>query len=122
MFRRTIVLQSLIWFILKRKIIFFFTDCDSSFIEMPGLFRSPFYPDDYANFLNCKTVIKAPEGNLVVLDILDFALEWDFNTLGVCKNNYDTFSVYNGPDNVAPLLGTYCGRKILKHLNLLGYT
>ena len=32
--------------------------------------------------------------------------------MGQCSHNWDTFSVYDGADTSAPLMGTYCGSLI----------
>ena len=87
-------------------------ECDTTFIEQIGTFESPRYPDNYPTSVNCKTLIKAPEGSTVVLDILDFSLELDGNTEGLCESNWDTFRVHDGEDDSAPLLGEYCGELI----------
>ena len=60
-------------------------------MEETGTFQSPFYPDYYPNNVNCKTHMKAPEGNVVVLDIQDFSIEMDGYEEGVCNSNWDTF-------------------------------
>ena len=84
-------------------------DCDNTFFEQTGTFESPSYPLDYPLDVNCTTIIKAPEGFTVVLEILDFSIESDGDT---CVNDYDTFSVHDGEDDSAPLLGKYCGELI----------
>ncbi len=84
-------------------------DCDDEFIERVGVFQSPLYPDNYPNNTICKTLMKAPEGMVVQLDMLDFVLEYDGFNEGVCWSNWDTFRVYDGMNEDAPLLGEYCG-------------
>ncbi|XP_072050165.1 neuropilin-2-like [Amphiura filiformis] len=72
------------------------------------------YPDKYPLNLVCQTLIQAPAGNTVVLDILDFAIEKDGGLIGACGRDWDTLSVYDGSDSSAPLLGKYCGRLMLR--------
>ena len=48
----------------------------------------------------------------MVLSILDFAIEWDGQSVGSCNRNWDTFSVYDGSDDTAFTLGKYCGSLI----------
>ena len=81
-------------------------------METIGTFQTPQYPDDYPNSINCKTLIKAPFGSVVVLDILDFYIEFDGYEEGICDQDWDTFRVYDGKDDSAPLLGEYCGELI----------
>ena len=81
-------------------------------LTAPGTFSSPYFPLRYPNLASCTTYIQAPTENNVVLRILHFAIEVDGSRVGVCKRNYDTFRVYDGPDNSAPLVGEYCGNLI----------
>ena len=60
----------------------------------------------------CHTLIEAPEGLVVWLDVVNFLLQSDGNEQGVCTNDYDTLKVYDGPNESAPFLGEYCGSLI----------
>ena len=83
-----------------------------SFTETSGNFTSPNYPSRYTHRTTCRTDIQAPAGYVVVLFVLDFAIEVDGRRIGVCRRDYDTFSVFDGADNTAPLMGTYCGNLV----------
>ena len=98
--------------------VFFFqfnfavSSCNSTLSAKDAILQSPNYPNNYPNNSRCYTLIQAPEGNVVFLNITHFALESDGDQQGVCKNDYDSLSLYDGQDDSAPLLGKYCGSLI----------
>ena len=63
------------------------------------ILQSPNFPDAYDNNAVCKILIRAPPGHRVQLNFFSFALE----------ESYDILSVYDGPDESSPLIGTYSG-------------
>ena len=76
------------------------------------ILQSPNYPANYPNGVICDTLIEAPEGLVVWLDIVNFSLQSDGNEQGVCTNDQDTLKVYDGSHESAPFLGEYCGTLI----------
>ncbi|XP_078600494.1 blastula protease 10-like [Branchiostoma floridae x Branchiostoma japonicum] len=80
-------------------------DCGSSFLGGPiGEIKSPMYPQNYPNFVNCKWLINATGTEPITISFNAFSLEESF--FGCV---YDFVKVYDGADERAPLLGTYCG-------------
>ena len=65
---------------------------------------SPNYPKKYPNNLICKSKIRVANGFRVQLNFS----EMDFDPQRSCT--FDSLSIYNGPDETAPLLGRYCER------------
>ena len=88
------------------------TETDDLLCSDGYIFTSPSYPNNYPLFANNKYSIQAPEGKVVILNIIDFLLESDGRRVGQCSHNWDTFSVYNGADTTVPLIGKYCGSLI----------
>ncbi len=73
------------------------TVCSAVFFD-PGLLNN--YSTN--NFLK-KTIYPSGTGNTVQADFTQFQLQYD----SLC--NYDFLKIYNGPDSLSPLIGTYCG-------------
>uniref|UniRef100_A0A3P8SX64 Cubilin n=1 Tax=Amphiprion percula TaxID=161767 RepID=A0A3P8SX64_AMPPE len=70
-----------------------------------GRLHSPFYPNPYPHNKVCEWVINQPEGYVVTLNFLSFAIEE-----GTC--HYDHVQVRDGSTSSSPLLGTFCGIEI----------
>ncbi|XP_071943824.1 uncharacterized protein [Antedon mediterranea] len=90
--------------------------CDNIFTE-EGIVTSPKYPDNYPNGATCRTLIEAPEGMTIQLQINDFNLEKDGDVIGVCESDFDTLSIYDGKDDNTEDMewyGEYCGNMINK--------
>ena len=66
------------------------------------LFDSGGASGNYANNEGCEFTIRAPQGGAITLSFSDFNYE----------DNYDFFSVYDGENGSAPLLGTFSGSNI----------
>ena len=81
--------------------------CDATYTEAPGNVMTPFYPENYPNNVTCRTLLSAPDGYRVYLDITDFLLEPDQPG---CTSDFDTLTVYDA-DFADPMnrLGTFCG-------------
>ncbi|XP_035690043.1 bone morphogenetic protein 1-like [Branchiostoma floridae] len=80
-------------------------DCGSSFLGGPsGEIKSPMHPLDYPDFLNCRWLINATGTEPIILSFKEFSVE-----AGGAGCIYDALKVYDGTDESAPLLGTYCG-------------
>eukprot|EP00058_Branchiostoma_floridae_P026505 XP_002611996.1 hypothetical protein BRAFLDRAFT_86955 [Branchiostoma floridae] len=80
-------------------------DCGSSFLGGPsGEIKSPMHPQDYHDSLNCKWLINAMGTEPITLSFKEFSVE-----AGGARCMYDALKVYDGANERAPLLGTYCG-------------
>ncbi|XP_033110748.1 cubilin-like [Anneissia japonica] len=77
-------------------------DCGGDLVTNTGAFTSPNYPGLYAHARVCEWRITVQSGHRITLDFTDFDLEDN-------GCHYDYVKVYNGLDDQAPLLGTYCG-------------
>ena len=75
-------------------------DCGGSFNQTALAFKSPYYPRDYPNGLNCTWVMSAPKSSHVArLYFVDFHLE----------SNRDFLTVRDGSSASSPMLGRYTG-------------
>ena len=77
--------------------------CSKVYIGTTGTVMSPNYPKNYPNNRICKSKIKVATGSRVQLSFTNIDIEPDPSC------GYDSLSIYNGPDETAPLLGRYCG-------------
>jgi cubilin len=76
--------------------------------------KSPGFPDNYYESMDCEWIITAPTGQQVELRVKTFELESHQN----CR--FDFLEIRNGGTSQAPLVGTYCGKKILKRIVSFG--
>ena len=60
---------------------------------------SPNYPQDYENNLDCRWIIKAPVGNIIILSFLDFYTD----------DSNDKLYIYDGANVHGQLLETISG-------------
>ncbi|XP_061150373.1 neuropilin-1a-like isoform X1 [Syngnathus typhle] len=74
-------------------------------IHSPGYLTSPGYPGAYPPSQQCAWVITAPEQGQKIL--INFNPHFDLEDRD-CK--YDYVEVYNGDDELAPMLGKFCGK------------
>ncbi|XP_061652423.1 neuropilin-1a-like isoform X1 [Phyllopteryx taeniolatus] len=74
-------------------------------IHSPDYLTSPGYPGAYPSSLQCAWVITAPEPGQKIL--INFNPHFDLEDRE-CK--YDYVEVYNGKDELAPMLGKFCGK------------
>ena len=88
------------------------SSCNTTLSSKDAILQSPNYPNNYPNNSACYTLIEAPEGSVVSLNIIHFSLESDGVQEGICESDYDTLTLYDGQDDFAPLLGKYCGTLI----------
>ncbi|XP_072014073.1 scavenger receptor cysteine-rich domain-containing protein DMBT1-like [Amphiura filiformis] len=83
--------------------------CDRTY-RLSGAIYSQYYPDNYLNNQRCHTLIISEEyqdADLVPVLIFDgFNLEMSAN----CST--DSLSIYDGNDEMSPLVGRYCGEEI----------
>ncbi|RVE59186.1 hypothetical protein OJAV_G00201620 [Oryzias javanicus] len=69
-----------------------------------GMVESPNFPNIYPANAMCSWTIQASSGNTINYTFIAFDLEASFTSC------YDYIKLYNGPDEQAPLIGTYCGQ------------
>ncbi|KAK3106526.1 hypothetical protein FSP39_021900 [Pinctada imbricata] len=93
------------------------TLCGSDLTTTTGIITSPNYPSNYPHNRDCIWTITAPQGNQILLNVTEFALEFHPNC------NYDYLEIRNGGYPSSPLVGKYCGstidRIIRSHSNRL---
>lgn len=74
------------------------TTCNAFFYDSGGPNRNYSNNENYT-----MTFLPATAGAMIIADFIFFDVEQSFNC------NYDYLKIYNGIDNTAPLIGTYCG-------------
>ncbi|KAM4689065.1 cubilin [Discoglossus pictus] len=80
--------------------------CGGVFQASAGEIHSPNYPRPYNDNTECSWTIKVDFGHRVLLQFTDFDIE---NQLSC---NFDSVSVYDGPDSNAQVLGVLCGDQL----------
>ena len=70
-----------------------------------GSIQSVNYPSNYNANSDCKYTIKVGTGHLIKMRFQDFALEHHVT----CVNDY--LAIYDGENDHAPLIGTFCGER-----------
>ncbi|MEE6466792.1 hypothetical protein FKM82_007053 [Ascaphus truei] len=80
--------------------------CGGVFQASSGDIHSPNYPRPYDNNTECSWVIRVDFGHRVFLNFTDFDIESHYSC------NYDSVSVYDGPNSDAQTLGVLCGRQL----------
>merc|ERR1712142_558539 len=88
--------------------------CDMYHTDFEGICKSPNYPKNYDNNMDCIKSFKAREGEIIELTMEDFEVEYNSN----CA--YDYVTVYDGKDEKAPKMGTFCGTTIPKQVRSSG--
>ncbi|KAM6215214.1 cubilin [Rhynchocyon petersi] len=78
-------------------------DCNREYSKAFGNLKSPGWPDNYNNDLDCSVTLMAPQNHTIALFFHSFAVE---ESSGCTR---DFLEVRNGSDSSYPLLGRYCG-------------
>ncbi|XP_024431584.2 cubilin [Desmodus rotundus] len=78
-------------------------DCNRHYSKAFGHLKSPGWPDNYNNNLDCTVTLSAPQNHAISLFFHSFGIE---DSSG-CRRDF--LEVRNGSESSAPLLGTYCG-------------
>uniref|UniRef100_A0A8C6U660 CUB domain-containing protein n=1 Tax=Neogobius melanostomus TaxID=47308 RepID=A0A8C6U660_9GOBI len=73
-----------------------------------GIIKSPNYPQNFPANSECLWHIIAHQGNHLEFN------RFDLEASSSCR--YDYVAVYDGPNTLAPLLGTFCGSELPPHL------
>uniref|UniRef100_A0A671G2W0 Cubilin n=1 Tax=Rhinolophus ferrumequinum TaxID=59479 RepID=A0A671G2W0_RHIFE len=77
--------------------------CDRQYNKAFGNLKSPGWPDNYDNNVDCAVTLTAPQNHTISLFFHSFGIE----DSSECR--HDFLEVRNGSDSSSPLLGTYCG-------------
>ncbi|XP_073985355.1 cubilin-like isoform X1 [Rhodnius prolixus] len=83
------------------------TTCSGNFFGNVGSIKSPNYPDNYPDNLNCVWVITVPNGKMIHLNVIEFDIE-KFSM----KCEDDFLEIRNGGYESSPLINRYCGTTI----------
>ncbi|XP_029110994.1 cubilin [Scleropages formosus] len=80
--------------------------CQGIFIanQSQGVLESPDFPNSYPHLAHCSWTIQTTMGNTINYTFAAFDLE---STSSTCI--FDYIKLYNGPNEQAPLIGTFCG-------------
>jgi len=73
--------------------------CGSTLTSSSGQLKTPNYPGNYGNNVNCVWVISAPEGTRIILSFMAFKLE----------NRYDYLYIRDGNSASSPMLQSLTG-------------
>ncbi|XP_075408563.1 cubilin [Tenrec ecaudatus] len=78
-------------------------DCSREYKQAFGSLKSPGWPAEYNNELDCTVTLAAPRNHSISLFFHSFGIEASSGC------THDFLEVRNGPDSSYPLLGKYCG-------------
>ncbi|KAG8515901.1 Cubilin, partial [Galemys pyrenaicus] len=78
-------------------------DCNREYNKAFGNLKSPGWPDNYNDNLDCTIILTAPQNHTISLFFHSFGIE----DSPECR--HDFLEVRNGSESSSPLLGTYCG-------------
>uniref|UniRef100_A0A8C5UZ61 Cubilin n=1 Tax=Microcebus murinus TaxID=30608 RepID=A0A8C5UZ61_MICMU len=78
-------------------------DCSREYNRTFGNLRSPGWPDNYNNDMDCTVILRAPQNHSISL----FFHSFDIENSNECR--HDFLEVRNGSNSDSPLLGKYCG-------------
>ncbi|KAF0762933.1 cubilin, partial [Aphis craccivora] len=88
--------------------------CGGNFFTPEGFIKSPNFPNDYPKLKDCSWIINVPVNNQIELNITHFLLEESLD----CR--FDFVEIRNGGFPTSPLIGKYCGSKILPVISSIG--
>uniref|UniRef100_A0A8C0RW72 Cubilin n=1 Tax=Canis lupus familiaris TaxID=9615 RepID=A0A8C0RW72_CANLF len=77
--------------------------CNREYNKAFGNLKSPGWPDNYDNNLDCTVILTAPQNHTISLFFHSFGIE------DSSECTHDFLEVRNGSDSSSPLFGTYCG-------------
>ncbi|XP_029345463.1 cubilin isoform X3 [Acyrthosiphon pisum] len=89
--------------------------CGGNFFTSEGFITSPNFPDRYPLDMNCIWTINVPVSKQIELNFTQFDLEEQINS--ICC---DFVEIRNGEHFTSPLIGEYCGSKILPTISSSG--
>ncbi|XP_078540817.1 embryonic protein UVS.2-like [Lissotriton helveticus] len=88
--------------------------CGGTFTSSPGTISSPYFPNIYYSNLDCSYYIIAPAGHKVSMTTTSFSVEPD------SKCAADSLSIFDGAKTTSPLIGKYCGSKLVPPVTSTG--
>ncbi|XP_022177373.1 cubilin-like [Myzus persicae] len=88
--------------------------CGGNFFTPEGFIKSPNFPNDYPKLKDCTWIINVPVTNQIELNVTNFLLEESVD----CR--FDYVEIRNGGFSTSPLIGRYCGSKILPIISSIG--
>uniref|UniRef100_A0A2H8TEF1 Cubilin n=1 Tax=Melanaphis sacchari TaxID=742174 RepID=A0A2H8TEF1_9HEMI len=88
--------------------------CGGNFFTREGFIKSPNFPNEYPKLKDCTWIINVPVTNQIELNITHFLLEESLD----CR--FDFVEIRNGGYPTSPLIGKYCGSKILPVISSIG--
>ncbi|XP_078540684.1 astacin-like metalloendopeptidase [Lissotriton helveticus] len=88
--------------------------CGGTFTSSAGTISSPYFPNVYHANMDCSFYILAPAGYKVLLTFTSFAVEPD----PTCA--YDSLSIFDGATTTSPLIGKYCGTRLVPPVTSTG--
>lgn len=115
--------------------IYNYVACGGNFFTPEGFIMSPNFPDDYPTLMYCKWTINVPVSNQIELNITQFHLEetheceFDFIEIRYVRFKFNILFVWqviiihfyrNGRYSSSPLIGKYCGSKIIPIISSAG--
>ncbi|XP_078540816.1 embryonic protein UVS.2-like [Lissotriton helveticus] len=88
--------------------------CGGTFTSSAGTVSSPYFPNIYNSNMDCGFYIMAPAGYKVSLTFTSFAVEPDSSC------SFDSLSIFDGAKITSPLIGKYCGSKLVPPVTSTG--
>ncbi|NWR74432.1 CUBN protein, partial [Centropus unirufus] len=82
------------------------TGCSREFNQPFGYLKSPGWPGQHPNNLDCSIILRAPRNHTISLFFHAFSLEDSIQC------SHDFLEVRNGSDEQSPLLGRFCGNTV----------
>uniref|UniRef100_A0A8C5PBH1 Cubilin n=1 Tax=Leptobrachium leishanense TaxID=445787 RepID=A0A8C5PBH1_9ANUR len=79
-------------------------NCSREYNQSFGYLKSPGWPENYPNNVQCTIILRAPQNHSISLFFNSFSLESI-----LC---YDFLEVRNGTESDSPLIGKYCGTNL----------
>ncbi|XP_050336908.1 cubilin homolog [Bactrocera neohumeralis] len=81
--------------------------CGGNFTARYGVLKTPSWPSNYDDSMDCTWVISAPLGHKIELVVQNFSVE---TTSEICNDDY--LEIRNGKSSTSPLIGKFCGSTI----------
>ncbi|KAG5855860.1 hypothetical protein ANANG_G00001150 [Anguilla anguilla] len=80
--------------------------CGGNLTGPGGLILSPEYPELYPHGQECDWTVTVSPDHIIALTFIQFSLE----------TSYDFLHIYDGPDSLSPLLGSFYGSEAPEHI------
>uniref|UniRef100_A0A0A1WR72 Cubilin n=1 Tax=Zeugodacus cucurbitae TaxID=28588 RepID=A0A0A1WR72_ZEUCU len=81
--------------------------CGGNFTARYGVLKTPSWPGNYDDSMDCTWIISAPIGHQIELVVKNFSVE---TTSSNCNDDY--LEIRNGKSSTSPLIGKFCGNTI----------